>query len=288
MLGAVLRREAQVVEHTAHVGKFRVDIEAPRSGLQRSPQEHPAGVVEQGVVGRLPDDRGGLPDQLGIRNRHSCNDFGHGSQLSSDLIGHNPFCPRVGRNYRAHKVTHPTDQDMIRRTLCARSTTASSLTRLEGLHNLVARRLRVRTRMFHRRRITTADMPARQTQPQVHPAGAGRNTVLAALAGARWGDQADVLQVRVAEDGCHGRALLRLSTLTVAHPRSIHRSARKSIRFAETRSGRCQGCGDCAREPGRALRHLRVDRTRRCVYLDPGRRQLYESRSATTPFRWVG
>lgn len=77
------------------------------------------------------------------------------------------------------------------------------LPRLEGLHDLVPRRLRVSARVAHRGRITTADVPARQTQSQMHPAGTGRNAVLAPL-GRLWGDEADVLQVRVAEDGSHG------------------------------------------------------------------------------------
>src|SRR6202012_1107049 len=80
-------------------------------------------------------------------------------------------------------------------------------TGLERLHNWMAHRVGVFTRVAHRRGIATPDVPAAQTQPKMHPRRMQTQTFLAPL-GSSGGDPADGRQVGVDECRRHDRASL--------------------------------------------------------------------------------
>src|ERR1700742_418339 len=121
---------------------------------------------------------------------------GHRSTVGMHRTGPgSPPTPRWPRptNQRTLRQTSVTsDVDFVNITPTPR------FTGLERLDNGMAHRVGVFAGVAHRRRVTTADVPAAQTQPKMQPRSMQTQTFLAAI-GSSWGDTADGRQVGVDE-----------------------------------------------------------------------------------------
>jgi hypothetical protein len=74
---AVLRNQAQIVEHRRHIEQLRIELQAVAVIMQHAPQIGPAGVIEQEIIAGGAHQFSRFPRHRAVRDHDSSNCFRH-------------------------------------------------------------------------------------------------------------------------------------------------------------------------------------------------------------------